>query len=237
MALLSHHPGEEKLMKKAFVLAVALMVMASRVHAAYDLRITEIWPGNTGSENLTDDWFELTNYGNMAWVAAVDGDLYFDDDSFDPSTADLMSGVPSIAPGESVVFVDGSAATGGLNTAIWSSVWSPVVNPLPQIGTYEGAGLGQGGDAIGLWISFGPPVGAPSITGSYPNASMSGGGSYDLVLGEFSTVGNAAGAVATTELNANNEPAIGSPGSTAIPEPATFALLALSMVLISAKRR
>lgn len=228
---------------RVFLGAVALTAgICGPALAAYDLRITEIWSGNTGSENITEDWFELTNYGDTPWTAATDGDLYFDDDSFDATAADLLYGVGSIAPGESVVFVDGNAGTGGLNTIIWNDVWDDVVSPLPQVGSYEGAGLGQGGDSIGLWISAGLPAGAPNITGSYPEASTSGGGSYDLVLGAFSTVGNAAGAVATTAMGGNDasgamEPAIASPGSVAIPEPATLALIGMSIALLAGKRR
>jgi len=81
--------------------------MSSTAFGQFDLQITEMWPGNEPGSNLTADWFELTNFGDTAWDAAVDGDLYFDDGSFDPSAADLMNGITSIAPGESVVFVDG----------------------------------------------------------------------------------------------------------------------------------
>ncbi len=222
--------------------AAVTLCLASQAMAAFDLQITEIWMGNEPGENLTDDWFEITNIGTMPWTAAIDGDLYFDDDSFDSTTADLMSGILSIGPGESVVFVDGSAAVGGLNTFIWADLWGPALaaagKALPQIGTYEGAGLGQGGDAIGIWISAAPPVGLPDFTGSYPDANSNGGQSYDLVLGAFSTVGNSAGAVATA-VNDANQPAIGSPGSISpiVPEPASIILVGMSVVLLAAKRR
>lgn len=68
-------------------------------HAVSDLQITEIWPGNEPGSNLTSDRFELTNYGDTAWVAATDGDLYFDDDSQDGTTADLLKGISTILPG------------------------------------------------------------------------------------------------------------------------------------------
>lgn len=223
---------------KILLCAAALAAMlSSQVLAAFNLQITEIWPGNAAvGDNVTDDWFEVTNFGDMPWVEATDGNLYFDDDSFDATMADLLFGVSMIAPGESVVFVDGNAGTGGINTFLWADTWDDVVSPLPQVGSYEGAGLGQAGDAIGLWITSGTPTGAPDITGSYPSASGSLGGSYDLVLGAFSTVGNAAGAVATTVLSSGGEAAIGSPGSV-VPEPASLTLIGMSLVLLAAKRK
>lgn len=226
-------------MKKLFCAAAMTLCLASQAMAAFDLQVTEIWPGNTGADNLTDDWFEITNYGDMAWTAATDGDLYFDDASPSAAVADLMSGIASIAPGESVVFVDGSATTGGLNVALWNSVWSSVVSPLPQVGTYEGSGLGQGGDEVNIWISVGAPMGSPTFGSSYPDANAAGGSSYDTVLGAFSLVGNASGAVATTDLTPSGEPAIASPGSVpaVVPEPATFALVGMSLLLLAAKRR
>ncbi len=211
------------MMKNTLRCCFALMLSAISSNATfgqYDLQITEIWPGNEPGANLTEDWFELTNFGDSVWTAAVDGDLWFDDDSFDPTTADLLSGVPSIAPGESVIFVDGNVAGG----AEWVTIWGPEISPLPQVGTYEGAGLGQGGDAIGLWISVGAPAGTPDIIAGYPDADLNGGQSYDTVLNAFSTIGNAAGAVATTVVNDAMQPAIGSPGSV-VPEPTSAGIL------------
>ena len=212
------HPQVPRLLALCAVLA-----LVAPAYAAFDLQVTEIWPGNEPGTSLTADWFEVTNFGDMPWVAAVDGDLYFDDDSEDPTTADPISGVASIAPGESVIFVD--AGDGGVQ---YLTTWTPEI-PLanfPQIGTYAGSGLSQGGDAVSLWISPVPPVGAPDIVQAYPNALNFGGRSYDVQLGAFSTVGNVAGAVETTDLNDAGQSAIGSPG-TISPEPGSLVLMLL----------
>lgn len=215
--------------------ACALVLSAGQsAHAQFNLQITEIWPGNEPGDNQTEDWFEVTNFGNLAWTAALHGNLYFDDDSADAVVADLMSGVPSIAPGESVVFVN----AGG--EVEWSDLWDDVVSPLPQVGAYAGAGLGQGGDAVTLFIDDVLPVGPPSLSEldfeAYPSALLDGGQSYDILLGAFSTVGNASGAVATILVNNANQPSIGSPGSV-VPEPSAIVLLLTGIVVAFGLRK
>jgi len=212
-----------------FVLASVGALAASAASADFELQITEIWPGNEPGDNLTDDWFEITNVGDMPWSAATDGNLWYDDDSADPTTADLISGVDSIAPGESVVLVD----DGEEGAAAWAELWGVDID-LPQVGYYDGSGLSQGGDGVSVWISADPPVSEPDLFELYPDAELNGGQSYDVLLGEFSTVGNASGAVATTATNDVGQPAIASPGT--IPAPAS-ALLVLGGLAAGARRR
>ncbi|MEM8945132.1 MAG: PEP-CTERM sorting domain-containing protein [Planctomycetota bacterium] len=222
-------------MRKFLLAAAAALVLAQPAVADFDLQVTEIWPGNNpGNDDVTDDWFELTNVGTMAWTSA-DGDLYFDDDSENPVVADLMSGITSIAPGESVIFVD----EGPVGAAVWSGVWGAVVSPLPQVGSYSGAGLSGGGDAVSIFLDAnfdGPDAGELIEVAGYPDADLSGGQSYDVVLGAFSTVGDAAGSVATIAVNDVQQPAIGSPG-TSVPEPASAALFALGVICVMTHRR
>jgi hypothetical protein len=211
----------------AFVALMAAWLAAPVARAAYNFQITEIWCGNEPGTNLTEDWFELTNIGDMAWSAAGDGDLYFDDASPAVANAELISGITSIAPGESVIIVHE-----GIDGAMqWADFWDADVSPLPQVGYHLGSGLGQGGDQVSLWVSVGAPVGDPMWTAAYPDANSNGGQSWDVVLGAFSTVGNAAGAIASSTVNDMSQPAVASPG-TVVPEPGSLVLAGLGLVAV-----
>ena len=195
--------------------ATLAAALTAGAQAGYNLQITEIWMGNEPGSNLTEDWFEITNLGNSAWTAAVDGDLYFEDSSADAGDAVLMSGIASIGAGESVIFVDEDDIAGFLS--VWTGVSAAIV------GGYDGSGLGQGGDAVAIWI--GDPnvtLASPVDVEAYPDADLFGGQSWDVVLGAFSTVGNASGAYSTAPtVNDEGQPAIASPG-TVVPAPAGF---------------
>lgn len=212
---------------------------SSSSQAAFDLQITEIYFGSQEDPDVTEDWFELTNLGDTAWVAATDGDLYFDDASADATTADLLSGIDYILPGQSVVFIDDA------DTAEFDAAWANV--PGVRAGFYSGAGLGGGGDTINLWLGD-PLLSAPFEVASYPDADalfaldlIEDGVTYDVFLGEFSAVGNAAGAVQSVGLGGGDDvlprtvPAIGSPGS--IPEPSATLLLVGALTGVGATRR
>ena len=217
-------------MRLATLLTLSLLALVAPASAQFSLQVTEIWPGNEPGENLTADWFELTNVGDVAWTPA-DGDLYFDDDSQDASVADPLMGISSIAPGESVIFIDDDT------TDEFAALWGAVAI-LPQLGTYAGSGLSQGGDAVTIFLSNGQPTGITDIieVEAYPDADFNGGQSYDVVLGEFSTVGNASGALATIEVNDFNQVAIASVGP-AVPEPTTLAIAGFAVAGLAATRR
>ena len=107
--------------------------------------ITEIFSGQQGAD-LTEDWFEITNTGSTTWVSGTDPDLFYDDDSADPSAADLIQGITSIAPGEfAIVLVTGNPA----DITTFEDVWGPVIDLTGiEIGYTDGSGLGGGGDGV-----------------------------------------------------------------------------------------
>ncbi len=173
--------------------------------------ITEIFSGQQGAD-LTEDWFEITNTGSTTWVSGTDPDLFYDDDSADPSAADLIQGITSIAPGEfAIVLVTGNPA----DITTFEDVWGPVIDLTGiEIGYTDGSGLGGGGDAVTLWLGD-PNTTSPVASGAYPDTSLNDGQSYDVDLGDFSVVGNANGAVQTFAQGGSTGtvPNIGSPGN------------------------
>ena len=208
------------------LLLLAWVCPAIQTQAQFDLQITEIWFGQSGAD-LTRDWFEITNYGDTSWTAAVDGGLWYDDLSADPGQADPLNDVASIAPGESAVFVIGTAA----DQTTFHNIWDPVTSGY-QVGYVSGATLGQGGnpveDAVNVWL--GDPLGGGAIidSESYGMTDNFDAQSWDVDLQEYSTVGNAAGAVATIALGGSggDVPATGSPGSVVPPPPSPATVFA-----------
>lgn len=222
-------------MKFTAMLACAALALGANVtFGAFSLQVTEIWMGNEPGANLTEDWFEVTNVGSMAWNSGVDGQLYFDDGDFAPAEADLISGVTSIAPGESVIFIDDTSTTEFL------SVWGTAAAGI-QIGTYAGEGLSQDGDGVVLFVSNGAPLGdfsnvIDADAEAFPNANLSLGGSWDVVNKRFSTVGDIAGSAASVVANDVGQFAIASLGS-AVPEPSALLLGAFALIAGASARR
>ncbi|QIE60823.1 T9SS type A sorting domain-containing protein [Rasiella rasia] len=201
------------------------------VPAMSNLKVTEIFSGQEGTD-LTSDWFEITNQGATAWISGVDEDLYYDDDSADGSTADLIEGITEIQPGASVIVL----ITDNTNNEVdqFTTVWSPVVDLTNvEVGYTDGSGLGGGGDAVTLWMGD-PLITSPIDTASYPDTAVNDGQSYDSSLAEFSVVGNANNAVETLALGGDlgDVPNIGSPGNI-LPVPNSEVEFELSVVSVS----
>ncbi len=174
------------------------------------LIISEIFSGQSG-DDLTADWFEIENTGATPYVQSVDGDLYYDDESADETTADIITGVSQILPGQTaIVLITSDIADVDAFTAVWGSV---IDLSGVAIGMSDGAGLGAGGDAVNIWLGD-PTASTPLVTGAYPDTDANDGQSYDVTLNAFSVEANANGAVTTNAFGGDGSvPNIGSPGN------------------------
>jgi Lamin Tail Domain len=142
----------------AFGLATALVAFVNpapaRVSAAAatSVVISEVHPAGSGNGTYNADWFEMTNAG----TEAVDLTGWkMDDNSNSFSTAVALTGVASIAPGQSVVFIE---STVPVDIGAFETAWFGGSVPSGfTVGTYGGPGVGlsTNGDAVNLFDAGG----------------------------------------------------------------------------------
>jgi len=204
---------------KQLALAAALATVCAPTAFA-QIFITEVAPWGSGNSSYTVDWFELTNTG----ASAVDITGWkIDDDSNAFGSAANLRNVTSIAPGQSVVFLDVAVANEAAKLAAFTSAWFGASAPSNfAFGYYNGAGgLGTGGDAINIFNSTGSPQAsvtfgasdAVSPFQSFDNAA----GLNNTAISLFSEAG------VNGAITAFDTTAVGSPGLTAVPEPSEYA--------------
>jgi uncharacterized protein YjiK len=188
-----------------------LMVTASAGGTA-SLIISEVAPWSSGNSaaSLRVDWFEVTNIGTA--TANITG-WKVDDDSRSFNTAVALSGVTSIAPGESVIFLETADLPG--KSAAFKMLWFGANPPANlQIGSYSGAGIGlsTAGDQVNLFDSAGAVMAGVVFGASPPGPSFptfdNGAGLNNATISTLSAVG-VRGAFAA----ANDAAEIGSPGT------------------------
>lgn len=218
---------------RILLLTVASLVSGTcATQAAAILRITEAM-----SSGDVADWFEVTNYGDTA--ANITG-YQVDDSSFAVSTSLALNGITSIAPGQSVVFIEGTAADPTLNVAAFKTAWN--LGSAVQVGGYGGGGIGfaSGGDGVTLFTGAagtelpGPFSGLIRVSFGAATAGTSFSWSYDATGASTS---NAAGVLSTTPSTGSNN-FFGTPGSIgSIPEPSALLLSGLGMLAMLRRRR
>jgi uncharacterized protein YjiK len=173
------------------------------------IAITEVAPWGSGNAPYAADWFELTNTGTTA--VNVSG-WRFDDDSNTFGNARALTGITTIAPGESVIFMETAnlAATSASFRDTWFGAGAPAGL---QIGGYTGAGvgLGTGGDSVNIFDGGGAAIARVTVgaspAGPFPSFDNSAG-LNNAAITQLSAVG-VNGAFAAV-----NDPAeIGSPGT------------------------
>ena len=186
--------------------------------ATPNLVITEVAPWSSGNSGPTvaADWFEVTNYG----TSTVDLTGWTVDDNSNSYAVSLpIFGATSIAPGESVIFMEtgiDSQAELDIKAAAFKTLWfgsNPPAN-LHFCG-YSGSGVGlsTGGDAVNLFdiggnlkahVDFGANTGTASKFYSFDNAT----GLNNATISNLSVVGVSGAFVAVSDTNE-----IGSPGT------------------------
>ncbi len=201
-----------------FTLAVATSV------APGSIIISEVAPWSSTaaySNNIGADWFEVTNIGTS--IANITG-WKMDDNSHSYASAAPLLGITSIAPGESVIFIETpTTAPGDLATKAeaFRGTWFGANPPAGlQIGAYSGSGVGLSGSsgdevvlfdasgAIVTGVSFGAaPAAAPFAT--FDNKAGTGG--TTLPLPSIATLSGAGTNGAFKAVNDTGE--VGSPGS------------------------
>jgi hypothetical protein len=126
--------------------------------AASDIRITEVapWGSSVTAPSYAADWFELTNTG--ASPVTITG-WKMDDNSYSSASAVALNGITTIAAGESVVFVEGTATTATAFKTAWG------LGSSVQVGYYSGSGVGlsTAGDAVTIFDSSNAVVTAVSF--------------------------------------------------------------------------
>lgn len=222
-----------KAMVKPLFGAVAALFLAGAPLAHAAVAITEVAPWSSGNSPVGADWFELTNTGTSS--ISISG-WKMDDNSNSFSSAVALNGISSIAAGQSVIFLEGSAATAATFKTNWFGSNAPAGL---QVGYYSGSGIGlsTGGDAVNLFngsgvlqakVTFGASDSSSPFQ-TFDNAA----GLNNAAISQLSVVGTNGAFVA-----ANSSVEIGSPGSiAAVPEPETYALLLAGLGLVGAIAR
>ena len=172
------------------------------------LIISEIAPWSSGNSPVGADWFEVTN----TTVSTIDLTGWkVDDSSGSPAAALALNGITSIAPGESVIFIE-SSNPAAARTAFLNNWFGGNAPAGLQIGTYSGSGIGlsTSGDAVNLYdstnalrasVTFGASPAGPFPT--FDNAA----GKNSATISTLSSVGTNAAFAAV-----NDTAEVGSPG-------------------------
>ncbi len=213
------------------ITAIAALSTFAALPLHAGLFITEVAPwGSASTTPYAADWFELTNTGTSAISIS---NWKMDDNSNAFGSAVPMNGISSIAPGESVIFMETTLAS---TITSFRNTWFGGSTSV-QIGMYSGSGVGlsTATDAVNVFDSSGTNLarvdfGAATNFQTFENPTDLN----NVTLTALSTVG-VNGAFAAPGDSTQTE--IGSPG-TAVPEPSTGVALVSGLAgLVGFRRR
>lgn len=176
---------------------------------AATVSISEIASWSSSNSLVLADWFEVTNNGNTA--LDITG-WKVDDSSKSFASALALNGITSIAPGESVIFLETTSVNTATVIAAFKSAWYGANVPANlQIGNYtgNGAGLSTSGDEVNLFDASGNLKASVSFGVATTNKTFNNAAGLDNTI--ISTLSQAGVNDALTAVNDANQ--IGSPGS------------------------
>lgn len=211
------------------LLGAVAVLLAFSAPAYAQVRITEVAAWGSGNAPYATDWFELTNTG----ASAVSVSGWQMDDGSAGSAKVALTGIGSIAAGESVIFTENAATASFLSSWFGASVPAGI-----QVGNYTGGGVGlsTSGDAVYVFdaggalqaqVSFGASGGVAPFRTFDNTAGLDG-----AAIGQLSVAGVNTAFLAADGLE------VGSPGSVgAVPEPSVYALMLAGLACVGAVAR
>jgi uncharacterized protein YjiK len=176
--------------------------------------ISEVAPWSSGNGSLGSDWFEITNIGTAAQNIVG---WKMDDSSNSSGSAATLNGITSIAPGESVIFIESASSKKAQFLTLWFGA-NPPANL--QVGNYSGSGIGLStdGDQVNLFdntnvkragVNFGAATTASPLKTFDNAAGVTSNGSLTLLS---ATGVNGAFSITDGAFTATGSPgAIGAP--------------------------
>jgi hypothetical protein len=214
-------------MQKPLSLTLLAILSLITVQANAAVLITEVAPWGSGNAPYATDWFELTNTGSS--VVDISG-WKMDDNSNSFAAATSLTGITSIAAGESVIFTENAANASFLSTWFGANIPSGL-----QIGSYAGSGVGlsASADAVNIYNASG--VLQANVTFATSDAIApyqtfdNAVGLNNAAISTLSVVGVNGAFVASNDVSE-----IGSPGkiAAAVPEADSYAMLLVGLGLM-----
>ena len=190
------------------------------------LFVSEVAPWSSANSPVAADWFELTN--DTGRTIDITG-WKFDNNSGSAAAGVALSGITSIAAGESVIFLE-SASLATIRTSFVNTWFGGTAPAGLQVGHYTGAGVGLGasGDAVHIYnaanvlqasVAFGASPTGPFATfdnGAGLNGSTIATLSVTGTRGAFVAVADPAEIGSPGGLRANAALVPGTPGNDAL---------------------